>query len=275
MSDEPTPGPRPRSRHKRRSGPLAGDRKGQQLQEILEHLVASSGPGEQLPSERELASRYGVARMTVRGAIGRLEVQGLVHRVQGQGTFVSLPRVVQPSTLTSFTEDMAARGMVPGTIVLAQEVVPAPGQVALGLELPKREPVVRIERVRSGDGEPIALERSHLPARRFPGLEDVDLASRSLYQTLTEDYDCEPATSEQRIAAVPLTRTEAHLLHTDDATPALRIERLTRDRKGTPIEFVSSVYRGDRFELHTEQQRTHEFRGEPRARRNVGPGDPP
>ncbi|MFP4634475.1 MAG: GntR family transcriptional regulator [Nitriliruptoraceae bacterium] len=244
--------------------PLAGEGKGQRLHEILEDLVASCDPGTRLPSERELASRYEVARMTVRGAISRLESQGLVHRVQGQGTFVSEPRLAQPATLTSFSEDMAARGMTPGSIVLAQEVVPAPDPVAVRLRLPLGEPVVRIERVRSGDGEPIALERSHLPERRFPGLESVDLATHSLYRTLAEDYDTQPASSEQRIAAVELSPADAHLLHVAASTPALRIERVTRDRQGQPIEFVRSVYRGDRFELHTDQYRDLSA-GTPRA----------
>ncbi len=238
-----------------RSAPLAGDRKGEQLHEILDGLLASSEPGQRLPSERELAERYGVARMTVRGVLGRLASEGLVYRIQGQGTFVAQPRVAQPSTLTSFSEDMAARGMRPGTIVLAQEVVPASDAVAHRLELAAGEPIVRIERIRSGDGEPIALERTHLPAARFPGLDEVDLVSASLYATLASVYGCELATSEQRIAAVGVGDAEAHLLHIEPATPALRIERVTRDGEGAVIEFVRSLYRGDRFELHTQQLR--------------------
>ena len=235
--------------------PLTGQAKGQQLQELLEDLIGSSDPGDKLPSERELAGRYGVARMTVRGAIDRLVSQGLVHRIHGQGTFVSESRVAQPASLTSFTEDMAARGLTPSSVVLAQEVVPANEPVALRLQVPAGEPVLRLERIRRGDDEPIALERSHLPARRFPGLETVELAACSLYETLATDYGCEPATSEQQIAAVTLSDAEAHLLHVPPATPALRIERTTRARDGSVIEFVRSVYRGDRFELRTQQHR--------------------
>lgn len=239
----------------RRTTSLSGANKGRRLQEILEEIVAGSEPGERLPSERELATRFGVARMTVRGAIDQLVRVGLAHRVQGQGTFVSEPRIAQSSSLTSFSEDMAARGMVPSSIVLIQEVVPAPAGIALPLELSKNEEIIRIERIRQGDGEPIALERTHLPARRFPGLEQAPIAERSLYEMLTHDYACELGTSEQRIAAVALSDAEAHLLHTDTDTPALRIERVTRDLQGRPIELVRSIYRGDRFELHTEQHR--------------------
>lgn len=242
-------------KRRRTPTPLVGANKGRRLQEILEDFVTTSEPGERLPSERELASRHGVARMTVRGAIDQLVRDGRVHRVQGQGTFVSEPRIAQSASLTSFSEDMAARGMVPSSIVLAQEVVPSVPAVALALELPEGEPIVRIERIRQGDGDPIALERSHLPARRFRGLDQVPLSDHSLYQVLHDEFGCELGTSEQRIAAVALSDAEAHLLHTDSDTPALRIERVTRDTERSPVEFVRSVYRGDRFELHTEQHR--------------------
>lgn len=242
-------------KRRRTPTPLVGANKGRRLQEILEDFVTTSKPGERLPSERELASRHGVARMTVRGAIDQLVRDGRVHRVQGQGTFVSEPRIAQSASLTSFSEDMAARGMAPSSIVLAQEVVPSVPAVALALELPDGEPIVRIERIRQGDGDPIALERSHLPARRFRGLDQVPLSDRSLYQVLHDEFGCELGTSEQRIAAVALSDAEAHLLHTDSDTPALRIERVTRDTERSPVEFVRSVYRGDRFELHTEQHR--------------------
>jgi len=242
-------------KYRRTPTTLSGTHKGRRLQEILEELVAASEPGERLPSERELASRHGVARMTVRGAIDQLARDGLVHRVQGQGTYVSEPRITQSASLTSFSEDMAARGMSPGSIVLAQEVVPAVPAVALRLEVSEGEPIVRIERIRQGDGDPIALERTHLPARRFVGLDEVALTDRSLYEVLHTEYGCELGTSEQRIAAVALSDAEAHLLHADADTPALRIERVTRDTEGSPVEFVRSVYLGDRFELHTVQHR--------------------
>ena len=256
MSDERSSSRGGGARKRRRTPTtLSGANKGRRLQEILEEFVATSEPGDRLPSERELASRHGVARMTVRGAIDQLVRDGLVHRVHGQGTFVSEPRIAQSSSLTSFSEDMAARGMVPSSIVLAQEVVPAVPAVALPLEVPAGEPIVRIERIRQGDGDPIALERTHLPARRFVGLDEVPLTDRSLYEVLHDEYGCELGTSEQRIAGVALSDAEAHLLHTDADTPALRIERVTRDMQGRPIELVRSVYRGDRFELHTEQHR--------------------
>ena len=110
--------------------------KGEQLRSILEDLIDALKPGDPLPSERELAERYDVARMTVRAEITRLASEGLVERVQGRGTFVAEARVAQAAALSSFTEDMRARGLKPGSEVLGQGTVPADDLVArrLGLE---------------------------------------------------------------------------------------------------------------------------------------------
>ena len=94
-----------------------GGPKGQALRGILEELLAALPPGAALPSERELADRYGLARMTVRSEIERLTAEGLVYRLQGRGTFVSEPRVAQAGALSSFTEDMVSRGLTPGSAV--------------------------------------------------------------------------------------------------------------------------------------------------------------
>src|SRR5688500_13488916 len=107
---EPAPGELPQR--------LPGDApKGQELREILEGLVAALPPGSPLPSERLLAGRYGLARMTVRGERDRLEPGGAVYRLHGRGTFVAEPRVAQAVLFSSCTEDMLARGMTPGSVV--------------------------------------------------------------------------------------------------------------------------------------------------------------
>jgi len=234
---------------------LTGQAKAQQLTEILEQFVNVSTPGARLPSERTLAQRYGVARMTVRQAISSLAAKGLVRRARGQGTFVAPPRLTQPATLTSFSEDMAARGMRATSLVLVQEVVPAGALVAERLELSRNETVLRLERIRFGDTDPVAIERAHLPAERFAGLEHVDLQEASLYGVLAERWNCALDSCEQRVAAVALAAAEAHLLRTDAGCPALRIERVTRDIEQRPVEYVRSLYRGDRYELHSRARR--------------------
>jgi GntR family transcriptional regulator len=230
-------------------------RKREQLQEILEGIIASLEPGALLPSERLLMERYSVARGTVVQVIEALAARGLVYRVQGSGTFVAEPKFRQPLTLTSFTEDMRARGMTPGSVVRAQAIVPASEVVARHLALVPGTPVVHLERVRTADGEPMALERTHLPAQRLPGLEDADLTDTSLYELLERKWGVRVAEADQWASVVRVSEEEAALLHVSAEQPALLFQRVTRDPAGTPVEYVRSLYRGDRYEVHTRLER--------------------
>jgi GntR family transcriptional regulator len=230
--------------------------KGAELQEILESVLATLPPGALLPSERGLARRYGVARATVSQAVDALAAKGLVYRVHGSGTFVAEPKFLQPETLTSFTEDMRARGMGPGSLVLAQEVVPASALVARHLELVAGAPVVFVHRVRTADGEPMAVERTYLPSNRFPGLHEVDLAGRSLYDTLAATWGVRVAVADQWVSVVRLAPDDAVTLGVAAAVPALLFQRVTREAGGAIVEYVRALYRGDRYEVHTRLERT-------------------
>jgi GntR family transcriptional regulator len=229
--------------------------KGAELQEILESFIAGLQPGSVLPSERVLARRYGVARATVTQALDGLAGKGLVYRVHGSGTFVAEPKFQQPETLTSFTEDMRARGMRPGSIVLGQRVLPASAMVARHLQLLAGAPVVNVHRVRTADGESMAVEHTYLPASRFPGLEEVDLAGRSLYQTLAEGWGVPVAVADQWVGVARLGPDDARLLRVPAGLPALLFQRVTRDPAGAIIEYVRALYRGDRYQVHTRLER--------------------
>ena len=229
--------------------------KGEQLQEFLEEFVSSLEPGAVVPSERTLAERYGVARMTVRQGLDRLASKGLIHRVQGRGTFVAQPKFTQSQALTSFTEDMRARGMVPGSAVLSQEVVDAHEIVARELGIDLGDPVVLVERIRTADGEPMAYERAYLPAKRFAGLEEEDLSGKSMYELLQSRWGIRLHDARQRVTAVALNDEEAKLLHVPVGQPAFLFQRTTRETSGGVVEYVRSLYRGDRYEVDTHLDR--------------------
>lgn len=235
---------------------LASNRpKGAQLEEILERLTVGLGPGARLPSERQLAERYGVARMTVRGAVDSLVAGGLLYRSHGQGTFVAQPRIVQSEALTSFTEDMRRRGMKAGATALDRQVVSASGPLADALRIEEGAPVVRIRRVRTADGEPMAWEVAQLPLERFPGLDSLELADGSLYDALRREWGVEVHHANQRVQAVVLNTEEAHLLGVDAGQPAFEFVRRTFDASGVPIEHVRSLYRSDRYQVRTHLHR--------------------
>jgi GntR family transcriptional regulator len=146
--------------------------------------------------------------------------------------------------------------MTPGSVVRSQAVVPASEVVARHLALVPGSPVVHLERVRTADGEPMALERTHLPASRLPGLESADLADTSLYELLERRWGVRMADADQWAGVVKLTDEEAALLQVAPGQPALLFQRLTRDPGGTPVEYVRSLYRGDRYEVHTRLERS-------------------
>jgi GntR family transcriptional regulator len=228
--------------------------KGQALREILEGLIESLPPGSPLPSERLLAERYALARMTVRTEVDRLVAEGSVYRLHGRGTFVAEPRVAQAGLLSSFTEDMRARGMKPGSLVRSQEITEATPFLAATLEIAAKAPVALIERVRTADGTPMAFERAHLPADRFPAIVDADFAHGSLFEALGR-YGIRLRDADQRVVAVRIGADEAELLAVGEGQPGLLFHTLARDADGRPAYYATSLYRGDRYEIELRQRR--------------------
>lgn len=210
-------------------------------------------PGDRVLSERELTTQFGVSRMTARQALTELESQGYLYRVQGKGTFVATPKIEQPlAGLTSFTEDMRRRGLEPGAKVLAAEEVAAGRKVARALGCGETAPVVRLERLRLAGGDPMALEISHVPASVVPGLLERGPVVHSLYRILETEFGIRLVRAIQSLEAVPANAYEAEMLHVREGTPLLLLERISRDSQERPIEFVRSLYRGDRYRFTTE-----------------------
>jgi GntR family transcriptional regulator len=213
-------------------------------------------PGEQIPSERELSERFHMSRMTVRHALNELVNEGILYRHQGKGTFVGRPKIRQNLRgLSSFTEDMISRGLRPGARVLSVEVVSAPYRVRHALGLPEQSQVVRLERLRLADGEPMALEVTHLPYPRFGGLVGEDLESTSLYHLLEGRFGINFGTALQAIEPALADAALARTLLVKEGSLLLLLERTTYSRQGEPIEFVSSHYRADRYRFEVQLER--------------------
>lgn len=224
---------------------------------LLEEIeTGRTKPGDRMPSERQLTQTYGVSRMTARQALAELESAGYLRRVQGKGTFASLPRIDQPLlTLTSFTEDMLRRGLKPGSQLISADLVPAGAQVAMALDVPETEPVVRIERLRLAGDQPMALETSHIVAALCPGLLERDLSVQSLYGTLRDHYGHHLDKARQTLEAAAASSYQARVLSMREGAPVLLMERVSRNGEGRAIEFAQSVYRGDRYRFTTELNR--------------------
>ncbi len=230
-----------------------------QLRDALAELAANElGPDAAIPSERELMTTYDVSRATVRKAIESLIAEGLLNRIQGKGTFVAKPKVSQALQLTSYTEDMRAQGLEPTSQLLDIGYITADDTLAELLDIAPGGRVLRIERLRLASGEPMAIETTHLSAKRFPALRRSLAKYTSLYTALAEVYDVHLAEAEETIETSLATPREAGLLGTDVGLPMLMLSRHSLDGEGRPVEWVRSVYRGDRYKFVARLKRPQE-----------------
>jgi GntR family transcriptional regulator len=178
--------------------------------------------------------------------------EGLIHTSVGKGTYVAVPRFkeeLQP--LSSFTEDMRRRGMTASSRVLEATVVNADDEQANRLRVPRGAEVVRLHRLRLGDGLPIAVQLTWLPHHLCPNLLNYDLASRSLYDILRNEYKLKLVRAETNIVAALAQPEECSLLQLSPLAAVLISEQTTYLDNDAVIEFTRSVFRGDRYTLHT------------------------
>ncbi len=219
------------------------------LKRHLLDMTETLPPGTPVPPERTLAAEFDTSRTTVRQALQELVVEGRLERIQGKGTFVAKPKVSQALQLTSYTEDMRAQGLEPTSQLLDIGYVTADDTLAGLLDISAGGRVLRIERLRLASGEPMAIETTHLSAKRFPALRRSLVKYTSLYTALAEVYDVHLAEAEETIETSLATPREAGLLGTDVGLPMLMLSRHSLDAQGEPVEWVRSVYRGDRYKF--------------------------
>ena len=225
------------------------------LKRHLLEMTETLPPGTPVPPERTLASEFDTSRTTVRQALQELVVEGRLERIQGKGTFVAKPKVSQALQLTSYTEDMRAQGLEPTSQLLDIGYVTADDRLAGLLDIADRRPGAAHRAAAAGqrraDGD-----RDHPPvAKRFPALRRSLVKYTSLYTALAEVYDVHLAEAEETIETSLATPREAGLLGTDVGLPMLMLSRHSLDSEGEPVEWVRSVYRGDRYKFVARLQR--------------------
>ena len=222
----------------------------QQLQSAVRHAIETQvlKPQEALPAERDLADEFAISRITVRKALDGLVKEGLLTRRQGAGTFVASRVEKNFSKLSSFSEDMAARGLTSRSEWLARGEGAVTPDESLMLGLSPGTRVYRFSRIRFANDAPMALEYSTLPGFVLPS---PDVVGASLYAAL-EAAGHRPTRALQRLRAVSFTADQARLLGVGEGVPGLFIERRGFLEDGRAVEMTQSYYRGDAYDFVAE-----------------------
>jgi GntR family transcriptional regulator len=221
-----------------------------QLQESIRTAIQEKNlqPREALPPERDLAEELGISRITVRNAISGLVKDGLLARKQGNGTFVLSRVEKQFALMSSFTEDMAGRGLVADSKWLLKTKGPVTPDEAILMGVRLGSQVYRFNRLRLADGNPMSIEHSIISADALQSENDV---VDSLYKAL-EASGHRPVRALQRLRALHLNKDQAELLETEPGAAGLFVERHGYDAKGATIEISRSWYRGDSYDFVAE-----------------------
>ena len=221
------------------------DRVGETRARLLD-LIQEIGTGERIPAERDLARRWGVARMTLRKAVDGLVLDGLLERRQRQGTFTSRPRTPRHLTISSFTEEMTRRGVRASSETLSLRHVRASTTLARQLRMPEGEPVIRFVRLRLGDGVPLAVETNYVPEQLVPGMTEDDLEG-SWYARLADHYGIHIIAGVANVEAAMPDEAECETFGFAEPIPCLLIKRRSYTQSGLMLEYVEGLSRGDTY----------------------------
>ncbi len=211
-------------------------------------------PGESIPSEMELATRFRVSQGTVRKAIDELAAENLLVRRQGKGTFVATHG--EPQVRFRFLRLTPDSGE---PVAAQRELLDfrrarAPAELARLLELKPGEPVIMLKRRIAFDGSPVLLEEVWLPGNRFKGVTAAAITEHqgALYNLFETEYGTRMVRAEERLKAVSADASAAELLGVAPGHALLQVERLSFTYGDTPVEWRKGVYNTDRHYYRSE-----------------------
>lgn len=224
----------------------------QRLRAIIVDNIGSGiwAPHTQIASERELCGRYGVSRATTRKVVSDLTHEGVIYTVAGKGTFVAdRPLRQELKPLTGFAEDLRGQGIAITSIVRRFERMEADGTLSEKLRTRPGSAVVLLERLRFGDGQPVAIQTSFVPEHLCPGILRFDFSRASLYETFRAEYGLSLRGADTVIRPDLAAAWEAALSGSDEPLPVLRTFQTTYLTGGEVIEYCRSTFIGSGFEL--------------------------
>lgn len=214
--------------------------------------------GDQIPTERELATSFGCSLITIRRALDELAREGRLERTRGRGTFVTEPPITRNIMgPAGFADEMRSLGYQPYSVVVTAKLEEASPVVSAALAVPSRAPVYYLERIRGADGQPLMLEQVRIPAAAVPGLLDHDFGREaSLWDVLRNDFQRPVERYRELLSAIVPSAREAGLLGLRSRRPAVQFEGIAFTTGDVPIEHSRTVVSPERARYYVEPSGT-------------------
>lgn len=220
----------------------------QRIQQQLES--GAYRPGDQLPSVADLQKEFNATQETVNQAISDLVYEGFLERMPADRQRVRVPTHRLWGTITgnhSVTKEAKKRNMEPGVRILRFETLPSWPVVRVRLQLDPDDQVIIMERLRTAQGEPVALEYSYYPAKYYPGMtQDMFEGAgegQSSFKVMEEKFGLISARAVDEVTVAAIEEREAELLKMEPGTPVLLRFRVTLSDKGLPIKGSRAIYK--------------------------------
>lgn len=214
---------------------------------------------EKLPSENELCDKFEVSRVTIRRALQTLENEDLIYRCQGLGSFVTDHRSHHSfSMLNDFSEELAESGMKASSKLLSftQKDIADQHGILSALEMENKSLAVEIERIRLGDGRPLAYDITWLPIFYGQLIEDYDLRHQTIFNILEEEFEIPIERGCYRIEATLANKKLATHLQINIHAPILLITRVSYTVGDKPVYYQQRYYRNDKIVFEMMADRT-------------------
>ncbi len=222
---------------------------------ILQGLASGEWrPGEAIPSETELATRFNVSQGTVRKAIDEMSAENLLVRKQGKGTYVASHN--DPRAFFRFLRLVPTAGgvSVPQSLPIECWRAKAGQEAARTLQVPLGAPIIIVRRLLKFSGKPVVVDEIYLPGETFQGLS-LDVLQEyqgSLYSLFETNFGVRMIRAEERLRAVAADRSSAELLEVAEGSPLLQVERVTYTYGDKPVEWRSGLYLTAEYYYHNE-----------------------